>query len=103
MTFRERIAADFNSVFLNEEEFAEEITYEGTAMKALLEDVIDMETRRVITSQQYITISSDADVGVAEPLSGHTGVARGRTFRVSEVMSDGVSMHRLLVDLGAPA
>lgn len=43
MTFREQLALDVEAVFLNEDEYAREITVDGVTLSAVLDDDLTLE------------------------------------------------------------
>lgn len=106
MTFKAQMALDVDRTFLRVEDFADTITYtpksNGTDIEdvpAMLYDVIDDLTGKVIARKKYIVISP---THVSQPAAGDTGVVMGLTFRVEEFAGEESGMWVLRCAIGGP-
>lgn len=105
MTLKSEMESDVKDVFLNEDEFAVQITYlpkDGTApadlvtCSAIVDPVIDAVTNKVVESKQRLMVALD---DIDEPEAGATGTVDGRAYRVLQVEQGAPGAAILLVDL----
>lgn len=97
MSLKEQMKNDFNSLFLNEDEFGERVTYEGTEIIALFNFHSSMEEGNIYgndgrSSRATITISVD---DIPNPKQGDKIVRDEVTWEVArKLVSDSIS-HKL--------
>jgi len=90
MTFKTDLAKDMDEIFLENDEFSEDITYtpkggSGKIIKAIVDEIdkiqSDVQGRENETETLRITINSDATLGIASPGYGDIILVNALTFK----------------------
>ena len=114
MSFKDQLAADAVNIFLNANEFAEEITYtpkgeSAKTIKAIVDrkrsDAADQGLGRIAQNQAEISIANDATNGVASVDKGDDEVSFPEviggpviSWSVIDILAMDEGMWRLLVE-----
>lgn len=94
MSFRDNLAEDIDKVFLNKDEFAEDIIYnhaedDAKTIKAVFsEDLATIEyqeTGQVYRREGTVFISTDPDDGIADPGYSDTVTINGEVWSVVSI------------------
>ena len=107
MSFRDQMSNDVANVFLNLNEFGENVIYtpdggSGRTIVAIVEREeaaeIDQQDGRGVGRAARLHIAADAANGIASPGIGDQATFDGLDWTVRGVESDGAGMHVLRVD-----
>lgn len=96
MSLKNQIIAD-TAIYLNTDEFAEKITYNGTEITAVFE-LGETNTRgNQFSSDGQSDIASVwvSETDVPSPVNDDEVINKGKTWRVSRILEDGGGMYRL--------
>jgi len=95
MTFKSDLSKDVDEIFLNNDEFSEDITYtpdggSDKTIKAIVDGIdkiqSDVATRENETDTIRITINSDTTLGIASPGYGDTVIINSLTFNYNGML-----------------
>ena len=96
MSLKDQMLGDISN-FLNANEFAEEITYNGTEITAVVE-IGETDTKgNTFSNDGRSDIASVwvAETDVPNPINGDEVTSKGKTWYVARVMEDGGGMYKL--------